>query len=76
MASRPEQAIILNQANGSLRAESAGVWWSSMTYQKRMQHLSFIQNLQLIELRRIGIKFLVIEKMKSLLLVKIWMICK
>lgn len=49
LASRPEQAMIWGQAGGSLRADSAGVWWSSMTYQKRMDHLTFVENQAYIE---------------------------
>ena len=30
LASRPKQALIWGQAGGSLKADSAGVWWSSM----------------------------------------------
>ncbi len=49
LASRPDQALIWSQAGGSLRADSAGVWWSSMPYQKRMQFMAFIENQQIIE---------------------------
>lgn len=49
MASRPEQALIWGQAGGSLRADSAGVWWSSMPFQKRAQYLAFIENQEQIE---------------------------
>ncbi len=49
LASRPEQALIWNQAGGSLRADSAGVWWSSMPYGRRTQYLSFLENQKLIE---------------------------
>ena len=44
LASRPAQALIWGQAGGSLRAESAGVWWSSMSLLKRMQYPSFREN--------------------------------
>ena len=44
IASRPKQALIWGQAGGSLRADSAGVWWSSMTYKKRMQHVAYVEN--------------------------------
>jgi G3E family GTPase len=50
MASRPEQALIWGQAGGSLKADSAGVWWCSMSFEKRSQHLSFIENQEQIEL--------------------------
>jgi len=49
LASRPEQALIWGQAGGSLRADSAGVWWSSMPFKKRMNYLSFIENQKQIE---------------------------
>ena len=37
LASRPSQAINWSQAGGSLRAESAGVWWASMPLYQRLQ---------------------------------------
>ena len=49
LASRPDQALIWGQAGGSLRADSAGVWWSSMPFQKRSQFLSFLENQEQIE---------------------------
>ena len=49
LASRPEQALIWGQAGGSLRADSAGVWWSSMPYQKRTQYMAFLENQKYIE---------------------------
>ena len=49
LASRPNQALIWSQAGGSLRAESAGVWWSSMTFQERIQSITFIENQDEIE---------------------------
>ncbi|MCI4667321.1 MAG: GTP-binding protein [Bacteroidia bacterium] len=49
LASRPEQALVWSQAGGSLRADSAGVWWSSMPFQRRIQYLSFIENQDIIE---------------------------
>ena len=49
LASRPEQALTWGQAGGSLRADSAGVWWSSMPYGKRIQHLAFLENQKQIE---------------------------
>jgi G3E family GTPase len=33
LASRPEQALVWGQAGGSLKADSAGVWWSSMPFE-------------------------------------------
>ena len=49
LASRPNQALIWSQAGGSLRAESAGIWWSSMTFQERIQSISFVENQEEIE---------------------------
>lgn len=49
LASRPEQAIVWSQAGGSLRADNAGVWWSSMSYQERTQYLAFLENQKTIE---------------------------
>lgn len=49
LASRPSQALVWGQAGGSLQADSAGVWWSSMPYQKRIQYLPFVENQQQIE---------------------------
>lgn len=49
IASRPEQALIWGQAGGSLKADSAGVWWASMSYEKRSQFLTFIENQSIIE---------------------------
>ncbi|MEO0789242.1 MAG: GTP-binding protein [Bacteroidota bacterium] len=49
LASRPAQALIWGQAGGSLRTESAGVWWSSMPYQTRIQYPSFLHNKALID---------------------------
>jgi G3E family GTPase len=49
IASRPEQALIWGQAGGSLRADSAGVWWSSMPFDKRIQQMAFVENQAEIE---------------------------
>jgi len=49
MASRPEQALIWGQAGGSLKADSAGVWWSSMPFKERTQYAGFIENQTYIE---------------------------
>lgn len=49
MASRPEQALIWGQAGGSLKADSAGVWWSSMPFNERTQYAGFIENQEHIE---------------------------
>jgi len=49
LASRPEQAIVWSQAGGSLKADSAGVWWSSMPFGKRIQYAAFVDNQKEIE---------------------------
>lgn len=49
LASRPSDAINWSQAGGSLRAESAGVWWASMPYSERIQYMAFVENQQIIE---------------------------
>jgi G3E family GTPase len=49
LSSRPDQALVWSQAGGSLKADSAGVWWSSMPYDKRIQFLPFIENQKHIE---------------------------
>ncbi|MFU1855763.1 GTP-binding protein [Sphingobacterium sp. NGMCC 1.201703] len=38
LASRPDVAISFSQAGGSVRMESAGVWWSSMPESTRKQY--------------------------------------
>ena len=49
LASRPDQAMTWGQAGGSLRADSAGVWWSSMPYDQRIRYVSFVENQKYIE---------------------------
>lgn len=49
LASRPEQALVWSQAGGSLRADSAGVWWSSMPYGQRIQYQAFVDHQEHIE---------------------------
>ncbi len=49
LASRPDQALVWGQAGGSLKADSAGVWWSSMPFENRIQQLAFVENKELIE---------------------------
>lgn len=51
IASRPQQALSWSQAGGSLRADSAGVWWSSMPFGERIRFASFIENQERIESR-------------------------
>ena len=49
LSSRPDQAISWSQAGGSLRAESAGVWWGSMPFGQRIEQQTFIENQKQIE---------------------------
>ncbi len=49
LASRPHQALVWSQAGGSLKADSAGVWWSSMPYGERIQYMAFVENQPQIE---------------------------
>ncbi|CAL2106251.1 putative metal chaperone YciC [Tenacibaculum sp. 190524A02b] len=49
IASRPEQALVWGQAGGSLKADSAGVWWASMTFEERIQYMAFVENQEEIE---------------------------
>ncbi|MAD50092.1 MAG: GTP-binding protein [Flavobacteriales bacterium] len=49
LASRPKQALVWGQAGGSLKADNAGVWWSSMPYGDRMQFAAFVENQKHIE---------------------------
>ncbi len=51
ISSRPDQALSWGQAGGSLRADSAGVWWSSMPFGERIKRASFIDNQKAIEAR-------------------------
>lgn len=49
LASRPKQALIWGQAGGSLKADSAGVWWSSMKLADRLNYAAFVENQNQIE---------------------------
>ncbi|WP_425075635.1 GTP-binding protein [Psychroserpens sp. S379A] len=49
IASRPDQALVWGQAGGSLRADNAGVWWSSMPFENRIQQMAFVENKETIE---------------------------
>lgn len=51
LASRPDDALNFSQAGGSFRLEKAGVWWSSMPMNHRVQYASFIENQEFIESR-------------------------
>ena len=49
MVSRPDQALIWGQAGGSLKADNAGVWWSSIPFEERTRNASFVENQPYIE---------------------------
>lgn len=49
IASRPDHALTWSQAGGSLRADSAGVWWCSMPFEQRIQYQAFVENREEIE---------------------------
>ncbi|MFT3884016.1 MAG: GTP-binding protein [Flavobacteriales bacterium] len=51
LASRPQQALNWSQAGGSLRADSAGVWWSSMPFGQRIRYAAFVEHQKAIEAR-------------------------
>jgi G3E family GTPase len=44
IASRPDYALNWSQAGGSLRADGAGNWWSSMPESERMQFVDYLEN--------------------------------
>jgi G3E family GTPase len=49
LASRPDMAINFSQAGGSLRVESAGVWWASMPFRERIGFRAFVDHRKQIE---------------------------
>ena len=49
LASRPDQALTWGQAGGSLKADSAGVWWCSMPFEERSRYEAFVENRDSIE---------------------------
>jgi G3E family GTPase len=51
LASRTSQALNWSQAGGSVRAESAGVWWASMPFEQRRRYQAYIDNRDTIEER-------------------------
>lgn len=44
IASRPQVAISFSQAGGSLRIESAGVWWCSIPEAERFQYPEYLEH--------------------------------
>ena len=51
IASRPADALNWSQAGGSVRAESAGVWWASMPAAQRLRNQAYIDNRDAIDSR-------------------------
>jgi len=51
LASRPYEALNWSQSGGSLRAESAGIWWVSKPFNERIRYASFVENQAAIESR-------------------------
>jgi len=51
IASRQNDALNWSQAGGSVRAESAGVWWASMPQSQRLRYQAYIDNRAQIESR-------------------------
>jgi G3E family GTPase len=51
IASRQNDALNWSQAGGSVRAESAGVWWASMPLSRRLKYQAYIDNRAQIESR-------------------------
>ncbi len=49
LASRSNQALIWSSAGGSCKADSAGVWWASMSFSERINYAAFIENQKQIE---------------------------
>ncbi len=49
VASHATTAINWSQAGGSIRAESAGVWWASMPFAERITFVDFVENKKTIE---------------------------
>ena len=49
IASRKNDALNWSQAGGSLKADKAGVWWSSMPYGDRIKYEGFVDNQKDIE---------------------------
>ena len=49
LASRSNQALVWSSAGGSCKADTAGVWWASMTFSQRTNNASFNENKYQIE---------------------------
>jgi len=51
LAAMQDRALNFSQAGGSLRIESAGVWWASMLLSERLNYTDFTENKNEIEAR-------------------------
>lgn len=49
LASRPDQVLLWSSAGGSSKADTAGVWWASMPFQKRINYAIFLEHQKEIE---------------------------
>ena len=49
IASRANQALVWSSAGGSVKTDSAGVWWDSMPFSERINYPNFVNNQQMIE---------------------------
>lgn len=49
LANRPDEAIFLSQAGGSIRIDPAGAWWCSMSYDERIQFAAYQFNQKTID---------------------------
>ena len=49
IASRSNQALVWSSAGGSIKTDSAGVWWDSMPFNERINFASFVDNQEQIE---------------------------
>ncbi|CAM3625759.1 GTP-binding protein [Zobellia roscoffensis] len=49
LASRSDQALLWSSAGGSCKADSAGVWWTSMPFSERINYAAFSENQDQIE---------------------------
>ena len=49
IASRANQALVWSSAGGSVKTDSAGVWWDSMPFSERINYANFVNNQQMIE---------------------------
>ncbi|MGL4630745.1 MAG: GTP-binding protein [Leadbetterella sp.] len=49
LASRPDEAMNWSQAGGSVKSESAGVWWASKSFDERIKYQAYADNIKAIE---------------------------